>query len=156
MATSSVRPVNVSCQIPADPSDVLAFVADTRNDPLWCPNVSNVTQVEDDGVALGARFRFHQTVEAGGRKLESDVDVEVVGLTEDSVSWRVEDRFQIRDVTLTVEPHGNGTKVRQNTVATFKKPPGLARWLYPLLARKTFRDQFSRLAEHFSSPRAAP
>jgi hypothetical protein len=69
------------------------------------------------------------------------------------VRWRVEDRFQVRDVTVTVEPDGDGTRVRQQTLATFKKDPGLiTRWLYPLLARKTFRDQFTRLAEHYASP----
>ncbi|HXV71911.1 MAG TPA: SRPBCC family protein [Acidimicrobiia bacterium] len=150
MTTSPLRPVHVSHHIPANPSQVLAFVSDTRNDPIWCPNVTGVNQTEGDGVGLGSRFEFHQTVEAGGRKLESDVEVEVVGLTEDSVRWRVEDRFQIRDVTLTVEPHGNGTRVRQRTLATFKRDPGLARWLYPFLARRTFRDQFSRLAAHYS------
>lgn len=146
------RPVNVSFDVPADPATVLTFVSDTRNDPIWCPNVTNVTQIRGDGVALGSQFRFHQTVETGGRTLESDVDVEVVGLTEDSVRWRVEDRFQVRDVTLTVEPYGDGTKVRQQTLATFKKDPGLiTRRLYPFLARKTFRDQFTRLAEHFAN-----
>ncbi len=153
MTTSSppLRPVNVSYQIPANPAEVLAFVSDTRNDPTWCPNVSDVTQLEGDGVGLGARFRFHQTVKTGGRTLESDVDVEVVGLTEDSVRWRVEDRFQIRDITLDVEPHGDGTRIRQKTLATFKKDPGLVtRWLYPLLARKTFRDQFGHLAKHYA------
>lgn len=154
MATPPVRPVNVSHHIPAHPAEVLAFVSDTRNDPLWCPNVSNVSQVEGDGVDLGSQFRFHQTVSSGGRTLESDVEVEVVGLTEESVRWRVEDRFQIRDVTLTVEEHGAGTKVRQQTLATFKRDPGLpTRWLYPFLARKTFRDQFARLAKHYSSSR---
>jgi hypothetical protein len=153
MATAPVRPVNVSHQIPAHPADVLSLVADTRNDPLWCPNVTNVTQTEGAGVAVGSQFRFHQTVETGGKTLESDVDVEVVGLTEDSVRWRVEDRFQVRDVTVTIEPDGDGTRVRQQTLATFKKDPGLiTRWLYPLLARKTFRDQFTRLAEHYASP----
>lgn len=146
-----IRPVNVSYQVPAEPTEVLAFVSDTRNDPIWCPNVTAVTQVEGDGVGLGARFRFHQTVKAGGRTLESDVDVEVVGLTEDSVHWRVEDSFQIRDITLSVEPYGERTKIRQETLATFKKDPGLVtRWLYPLLARKTFRDQFGRLAKHYA------
>ncbi|HEX6286766.1 MAG TPA: SRPBCC family protein [Acidimicrobiia bacterium] len=149
--TTRLPPVNVSQHVTASPSEVLGFVSDTRNDSIWCPNVTGVTQIDGDGVAVGSRFEFHQTVETGGRTLESDVEVEVVGLTENSVRWRVEDRFQIRDVTLTVEPHGSGTKVRQQTIATFKQAPGLARWLYPLLARRTFRDQFSRLAEHFAN-----
>lgn len=151
MTTSPLRPVSVSYQVPGQPSEVLAFVSDTRKDPIWCPNVTDVTQLEGHGVSVGSRFRFHQTVKTGGRILRSDVDVEVIGLTENSVRWRVEDRFQIRDVTLTVEPHGSGTKVIQQTLATFKKDPGLGRWLYPFLARRTFRDQFSRLAEQFAA-----
>lgn len=150
-ASYSVRPVNVSHDIPAPPDAVFVFVADTRNDPLWCPNVSNVTQLEGDGVELGARFRCHQTVKTGGRTLESDVDIEIVGVSENAIEWRVEDRFQIRDVTLVVEPREKGSKVRQRTLATFKKDPGLAKWVYPFLARRTFRDQFSRLADHFDS-----
>jgi len=46
-------------------------------------------------------------------------------------------------------PDGEGSTVRQTAVAGFRRPPGLARWLYPLLARKTFKDQFERLAQHF-------
>lgn len=58
------------------------------------PNVTAVTQVQGDGVELGSRFRFRQTVKTGGRTLESDVDVEVVGLTNRTIEWRVEDRFR--------------------------------------------------------------
>jgi hypothetical protein len=89
-------------------------------------------------------------VEAGGRTLNSDVNVEIVGLGERWVRWRVEDRFQVRDVLLSVEADGEGCTVTQTTGAAFKRKPGLARWLYPRLARRTFKDQFRRLAGHFS------
>ncbi|HEX6220737.1 MAG TPA: SRPBCC family protein [Acidimicrobiia bacterium] len=145
------RPVIVTTFVPAPPDEVFAFVADTRNDPVWCANVTDVTQVAGDGVSVGARFRFHQAVKTGGRTIDSDVDVEVVGLSDRSIEWRVEDRFQIREITLSVEPRAEGSTVRQQTLAAFKRDPGLARWLYPFLARRTFRDQFSRLAEHFTS-----
>jgi hypothetical protein len=128
---------------------VFSFISDTRNDPLWCPNVSDASQTAGDGVELGARFRFHQVVEAGGRTLKSDVDVEVVELGERSIRWRVEDRFQIRDVLLGVSPDDGGSKVTQTTTAEFKRPPGIARWVYPRLARRTFKDQFQHLIEHF-------
>jgi len=145
-----VRPVAVSVQISADPDAVFTFIADTRNDPEWCPNVTDVRQVSGEGVEDGARFQFHQSVEAGGRTLSSDVNVEIVELGERWVRWRVEDRFQVRDVLLSVEADGEGCKVTQTTVAGFRRKPGLARWLYPKLARRTFRDQFRRLASRFS------
>lgn len=148
--TFPVRPVEVTCNVPAAPDEVLAFVADTRNDPLWCPNVTDVVQVHGDGAELGARFRFHQTVRARGRDLESEVDVEIVGLSADHIEWRVEDRFQEREIFLEVMPRGEGSTVRQRTTARFKKDPGLARHLYPFLARKTFRDQFDRLVDRFA------
>lgn len=136
--------------IPADPDTVFSYVADTRNDPEWCPNVTDVTQTAGDGVAVGSRFTFHQLVEARGRTLESDVEVEVTDLDERTIGWRVEDRFQTREVSLRVTPDGEGSKVTQTTAATFKRKPGIAKWVYPMLAKRTFKDQFSRLAAHFA------
>lgn len=144
-----VRPVSVSTRVEADPDVVFSLVSDTRNDPEWCPNVTDVRQTEGDGLGVGAKFQFHQRVEAQGRELVSDVEVEVVDLGERHIRWRVEDRFQIRDVMLRVESDGDGSKVTQITRAAFKGKPGLARWLYPMLARRTFKDQFRHLADQF-------
>jgi hypothetical protein len=144
------RRVKMSRAVPADPGTVFAFVSDTRNDPLWCPNVTGVIQIGGDGVQVGSRFRFHQEVEMSGRTLQSEVDVEIVELGNRSIRWRVEDKFQIRDVHLMVEPDGDSSRVTQTTTAVFKRPPGIAKWLYPRLAKRTFRDQFDHLAEHFS------
>lgn len=146
-----VRPVTVSIHVPADPDTVFEFISDTRNDPIWCPKVTDVTQVNGVGVGVGSSFRFHQRVEAQGRVLDSDVEVEVVELGERSIRWRVEDRFQIRDVVVEVDPDQDGSLVTQTTTAMFKRAPGLlTRWGYPVLARRTFKDQFTRLAGHFS------
>lgn len=145
-----VRPVTVSTHVPADSATVFEFISDTRNDPIWCPNVTDVTQGNGVGVGVGSSFRFHQRVEARGRVLDSDVDVEIVELGERSIRWRVEDRFQVRDVLVEVSPDGDGSLVTQTTTAMFKRAPGLlTRWGYPLLAKRTFKDQFGRLAEHF-------
>ncbi|HUG32263.1 MAG TPA: SRPBCC family protein [Acidimicrobiia bacterium] len=144
------RPVTASTNVSARPDEVFGYMADTRNDPEWCPNVTNARLVAGNGVELGARFEFHQRVEAQGRELTSDVTVEIVELGERHIRWRVEDRFQVRDVLLRVEPNGHGSVVTQTTTAAFKRKPGLARWwLYPMLARRTFKDQFRHLAERF-------
>ncbi|MGD2100672.1 MAG: SRPBCC family protein [Acidimicrobiia bacterium] len=147
--TYPVRPVTVTARVEADPDEVFAFVSDTRNDPVWCPNVTDVSQTEGSGVSLGSRFRFHQSVETGGRTLVSDVDVEVVELAERSIVWRVEDRFQIREIRLSVADEDEASLVTQTTKAAFKRKPGLTRWVYPMMAKRVFRDQLNRLAEHF-------
>ncbi|MGB8361191.1 MAG: SRPBCC family protein [Acidimicrobiia bacterium] len=147
--TFPVRAVTVATRVAGDPGEVFAFVSDTRNDPMWCPNVSSVEQVEGDGVDVGSRFRFHQTVQARGRSLESDVDVTVVELGEGRILWEVEDRFQTRAISLTVAGDHGESLVTQTTRASFKRKPGLARWAYPIMARRVFRDQLRRLAEHF-------
>lgn len=146
-----IKSLKVSQFVAASPEAVFPFVADTRNDPIWCPNVTDVAQLSGDGVAPGSRFRFHQTVSAGGRSFESDVDVEVLGMTSDSITWRIEDRFQERTVTLRVEPSGEGSMVTQITEAGFKRKPNfLTRTMYPTLAKRTFKDQFERLADHLA------
>ena len=145
-----VRPITVTADVPGDPEAVFSFVSDTRNDPLWCPNVSSVEQTSGDGVHQGAAFRFHQSVEARGRILNSDVELEIVDLGERRIVWRVEDRFQIREIRLEVSPSHSGSRVTQTTTAAFKRRPGIAKWFYPMLARKTFRDQFARLAAFLS------
>lgn len=136
----------MSMAIPGPPDQVFSYVSDTRNDPEWCPNVTDVRQLAGEGVEVGSAFRFHQRVEAAGRELVSNVDVAVVELGERWIRWRVEDRYQVRDVLLSVESEGEGSRVVQTTSAAFKRKPGLARWVYPMLARRTFRDQFRRLA----------
>lgn len=145
-----VKPVTVSLTVGADPGELFVYVSDTRNDPEWCQNVSGVTQTEGDGVSAGARFDFHQRLVVRGRALESDVSAEIVDLGESHIRWRVEDRFQVRDVLLRVDPEGDGSRVSQTTSAAFKRSPGVARWFYPILARRTFKDQFRSLAERFS------
>jgi hypothetical protein len=131
---------------------LLRFVADTRNDPLWCPNVETVDLVAGDRIEVGTRFRFRQHLDRpGGDRLVFDVDVEIVELDDRAVAWLVTDRFQEREIEITVAPEGDGARITQVTRATFHTSPGLARWVYPLLARRTFRDQFQRLAAHFAA-----
>lgn len=149
--TFPVRPVTVDVEVAAPAARVLAFVSDTRNDPTWCSNVTSVTQLAGSGVEPGARFRFRQSIPYRGRLIESAVDVEVVAVGDDSIDWRVEDRFQVRDIRLSVASSAGGCVVTQRTAASFKKDPGApARWFYPLLAKRTLRSQFNALKTHFA------
>jgi hypothetical protein len=147
-----VPPVEVSALIPAPPEVVLAFVADTRNDALWCDNVETVEMLTPDPVAAGSRFRFHQHLDRpGGQRLQFDVDVEMTHRDDKSVSWRVSDRFQEREITLIVAPSGDGARITQRTAAAFNRPPGIARWIYPMMARRIFKRQFQALAERLAT-----
>lgn len=140
--------MKVSARIAVSPAVLFAFVSDTRNDPVWCPNVESVEILDGDGVEVGSRFRFHQHLDRpGGNRIEFDAEVEVVELTSSSVKWLVSDRFQDREIVLTIIPDGEGSQVSQVTKARFKKPPGLARWVYPLMARRTFKAQFGQLGQ---------
>jgi len=152
MQTYPVRPVSVSAHIQAVPDVLFPFVADTRNDPEWCENVERVEMVKGDTVGPGTRFTFHQHLDAPGRqRMQFDVNVEVIEMGERSIHWRAEDRFQTREITVTVEPEGTGSRITQETRATFNRKPGMTRWLYPVLARRIFKKQFEDLAEHFES-----
>jgi uncharacterized membrane protein len=147
MANHPVRPVEVRADIDAPSDVVFAFVSDTRNDPLWCDNVETVEMLAGEGIEVGARFRFHQHLDRpGGQRLQFDVDVEIVGLGEQVISWLATDPFQEREITLRVEPAGQGSTITQVTRASFRRPPGLARWVYPRMARRIFARQFRSLA----------
>ena len=146
-----VRPVTVRAVISGQPEAVLAYVADTRNDPEWCPNVDSAELISGDGSSPGSVFRYHQHLDVpGSERIELDGEVTVLERTDDSIRWRVTDRMQERDITLRVEPHPDGCRISQTTRAAFHRPPGIARWGYPLLARREFRRQFAGLARRFS------
>jgi len=150
VASYPVRSVKVSARIPVAPDRLFAFVSDTRNDPLWCPNVEKVDLVEGGGVEAGARFRFHQHLDRPrSDRIEFDADVEIVDVGARAITWHVTDKFQDRNIQLVVEPDGSGSRITQVTEAAFQRRPGLARWAYPLLARRTFKGQFEQLAAYF-------
>ena len=151
MSKYPVRPVTVSAEIPAPPSDVLAFISDTRNDPAWCPNVEAAEMTSDGPIDVGSTFRYTQHLDQPGRgRVTFDGDVEIVSLDDQSIRWRVADKFQERTITCTVEASGDGSRVTQTTEASFHRSPGLAKYAYPLLARRTFKDQLRHLREHFA------
>ena len=128
------------------------MVSDTRNDPVWCENVKTVDLVEGNQVEVGTRFRFHQHLDRpGAGRMEFDVDVEVIEIGERMITWEASDRFQTRTISLAVEPEGSGSRITQVTKATFLRPPGTRKWLYPLLARRIFSKQFRDLAAYFES-----
>ena len=150
MADHSLRPVKVSAHIPVLPDRLFAFVSDTRNDPSWCPNVETVDLVAGSGVEVGTRFRFHQHLDRPrAERIEFDVDLEVIAIGDRSITWRATDKFQGRVIQLSVEPDGTGSRITQVTTASFQRSPGLVKWVYPFLARRTFKEQFGQLSRYY-------
>ncbi len=151
MSRYPVRTVTVSEQIAAPASQVLAFISDTRNDPLWCPNVDSAEMTSDGPIGIGSTFRYTQHLgRPGRRQVTFDGEVEILELTERSIEWRVTDRYQERIITCTVEPSDDGSQVTQTTRARFHGSPRLAKYLYPVLAKRTLRDQLDHLRAHFA------
>jgi hypothetical protein len=108
----------------------------------------------NEPVRVGSKFRFQQHLDRPRRRrIRFEVDVEIVDLDDRSVTWRVEDRFQEREITITVDPAVGGSRVAQTTRAWFKRSPGMARWVYPYMARSIFKDQLRRLAEVYAKPK---
>lgn len=149
MSKHPVRPVTVSHHVPAAPADVLAFISDTRNDPLWCPNVDSAEMTSAHPIGVGSTFRYTQHLDQPGRRVTFDGDVEITALDDRSIRWHVMDKFQERTITCTVEPSGAGSRVTQTTEASFRRAPGAARWIYPIVARRTLKNQLRRLSAHF-------
>ena len=151
MSKHPVRAVTVSAHIPAAPSEVLGFISDTRNDPRWCPNVESAELTSDGSIAVGSTFRYTQHLDQPGRgRVTFDGDVEIVALDHRSIRWSVTDKFQERTITCLVEPSGDGSQVTQTTEASFHRSPGLAKYVYPLLARRTLKDQLRHLRTHLA------
>ncbi|HLF42674.1 MAG TPA: SRPBCC family protein [Acidimicrobiia bacterium] len=150
MASHPVRPVKVSAHIEVPAEQLFAFVSDTRNDPSWCPNVETVDLVAGSGVEVGTRFRFHQHLDRPrAERIEFDVHLEVIAIGDRSITWRATDNFQERVIQLSVEPDGAGSRITQVTTASFQRPPGLVKWVYPFLARRTFKEQFGQLSRYY-------
>lgn len=131
---------------------MLAYISDTRNDPEWCPNVESAEMTSEGPITTGSTFTYHQHLDRpGSARVEFDGDVVITSLEDTSISWHVTDRFQDRIISCAVAPVAGGTRLTQTTTATFHRPPGLAKHLYPLLARRTLKQQLDQLAQRFSA-----
>lgn len=117
---------------------------------LWCPNVDSAELTSEGAIDIGSTFRYSQHLDQPGRgRVTFSGDVEITALDERSITWQVTDKFQERIITCAVEPAGQGSIVTQTTEASFHRSPGVARHLYPLLARRTLKDQLRHLRAHF-------
>ncbi len=139
-----VRPVRVRHHLEGPPKRWFRFVADSRNDPAWCSNVEDVWQTKGKDVRKGSTFGYRQHLGTDARTFEGTI--EIIDKQPNRIVWRVEDKFQLRFIELSLEERKGGTRIAQTTWAAFKAKPGALRFLYPVMAKRTLKQQFAALA----------
>jgi uncharacterized protein YndB with AHSA1/START domain len=138
-------------EIDRSPSEVFRFVADPRNDPLWCPTVLESTQTHGDAVRAGARFRSKHKP---GPLPAEEFEVEVL---EAEAPARLHCRYQDAQgyylYTYTLEARAAGTWIEHATeshFASFLRFFGLV--LRPHI-RKVMATQLRNLKETLEAER---
>ncbi len=138
--------ITATTEVDRPVEDVFAFVADSRNDPLWCRTVLECEQTHGDGPGPGARYR---AVHKPGPKAS---ELRIEALEYDAprrIKWRQVDDAGTFVVTFDLEPIGPGsTRLTQTDETSWN---GVFRVLSPLLhrvVRKTLPKQFEALRAH--------
>ena len=122
---------------------VFDFVADSRNDPQWCPKVKSVEQVEGAGPGEGARYAVvHKPVP--GRPAR-DLDLRCVAVDRPRrIELTQDDGTDSFRVTYELSEAGGGTRIVQRSDADIGAVP---RVLYPLWKHGIGRDVARQLRE---------
>jgi uncharacterized protein YndB with AHSA1/START domain len=123
--------------------EVWAYIADPRNDPLWCDKVVSVDQVTGEGPGPDASYRVLH------RPMRLKKPKELVLTVEEFdpprlMRMRDEDDDGVFNVTYELEPVGQGSRLIQRDQIEWKIP----RFQLPIARRMVSRDienQFSAL-----------
>jgi hypothetical protein len=136
--------------------EVFAFVADSRNDPRWCPRVVTCEQVEGEGPQLGARYEaFHRP--SLQRPHLRRIHVQEFDHPR-LIRSRQEDNVAVFTITYQLEPAGTGTRLAQRDEIEWRIP----RRYVPLakrIVRRHIGDQLEnlkRLLEREAEPAQSP
>src|SRR5689334_17926230 len=96
-----------SIEIARAPETVFDFVADPRNDPIWCPKVCSVEQVEGQERGPGARFEvLHKPIPLRPPRSMSHALIDWTPPKE--ICWREEEGDDVILVTYTLVPTAAG------------------------------------------------
>lgn len=128
---------------------VFTFVADPLNDPLWCPKVQRVEQLEGDGPRPGARYRvIHRPIPVLAPR-----EMAYTLMTWDPpsrIEWHEDDGHDTIKVTYTLEVAGTQTRFTQTDEAALGAP----RVLHPFMRAGIGHDvagQLRRLRRHLEA-----
>jgi uncharacterized protein YndB with AHSA1/START domain len=153
---AQARPATVierSTTIDAPIESVFEFVADARNDPLWCPRVVWCEQREGERPGLGARYEaFHRPTFQ--RRHHRWIDVVEFAPPERMVSTQ-EDEIALFTITYSLEPAASGTRLTQRDEIAWK----IQRVFVPFgrrVVRRHIGDQLESLKRLLESRTAAP
>jgi uncharacterized protein YndB with AHSA1/START domain len=126
----------IESEIDRSVADVFAYVTDPGKLGTWQTNTVSAVQETDGPLGLGTRVR--EVHRAGGKNLESLVEVSEYERDRTFALRVVEGALPV-DVRITFEPTRNGTRMR---FAAHGQPAGALRLAQPLL-RRTLKRQFA-------------
>lgn len=140
--------IEKSIEIARPPEAVFAFVADPRNDPIWCPKVRSVERQADgeEGMAPGSRFAVvHRPVPfRPARRMDYAL---VEWEPPRKIVWLEDDGHDRITVTYLLQPTEAGTRFTQHDDATL----AASKLLHPLMWIGIGADiaaQLKRLRRH--------
>jgi uncharacterized protein YndB with AHSA1/START domain len=115
--------------------EVFDFVADSRNDPRWCPKVDSVEPLTGDDIGPGARHSVvHRPVPFRPARV---MDHHCVSWSPpELIEWREDDSSDSFEVTYLLEEEGGGTRLTQTSEARLGAP----RLLHPVFRAGIGRD----------------
>lgn len=98
--------------------EVFAFVADPRNDPQWCPRVTQCEQRKGDGPVAGARFEciHHPTLQRRHSRWIDILELEAPR----RVRSRQEDNIAVFRIDYLLTPTAGGTRLSQRDEIRWK------------------------------------
>jgi hypothetical protein len=141
--------VERSTHIARLPADVFDFVADPRNDPLWCPKVVSVQAPSAEAGGPGTRYAVvHRPVPL--RPARRMVHTLVSWQPPGRIVWHEDDGHDVVDVVYLLEADRAGTRFTQRSDAQLAVP----RFLHPVMRAGIGRDiakQLDRLRDHLES-----
>ncbi len=136
-----VRPIRVRAKLPVDAATAFAYVGDPRNDPRWVDTTPLVEQTEGDGPAIGATYRFEQTVL---RRVEGTIEITEL----DAPNWmafRVQDPMRDYRITYAIRERNGRAVLEQTSHPTLYLRLGWKRILVPLVTKRQLRKQMRAL-----------
>ena len=117
---------------------VFDFVADARNDPVWCSRVKWCRQTAGEGPGPGARYEtLHRPTRLKPAQTRS---IEVIEFDRPTlIRWRQEDDNGVFTIGYSLEPVGDGVRFIQRDAIDWKIP-----WFYTPIAKRTVDAHISR------------
>ena len=138
-------PIEQVVTIARQRQDVWSFIADARNDPVWCEKVVSVEQVAGAGPGPGARYRVMHAPRP--RKPPVELAMEVVEFNPPHrLRWWEEDADAVFDVLYELEPEGSGTRLTQGDEIDWKIPKPL-RPIGRIMVSRDIKRQFQSLKQ---------